>query len=364
MSRFWRKLPRLIAGILVVIVLLIPSALPWALLVYVVGRCWFMPKRGLIGPVQLPANDAFLPSEEVQWWYWTGHLQSEGGRRFGFEVVFFAFDSFLFMRDQLAQAAITDIDGNHFDFKGLLQFHLPNRSKNGFKLSSGKDNKITAIGGNGHDRLHSEIGDYVLDLELKASKPPVLHYGGNAHPYRFGGYTYYYSRPKMEAVGTLSIGGETFKVRGNSWFDRQYGELYQAIHQGWQWFAIELDDNRQIMVFDFKGEDSAVEKAGSISDAEGRNVTLAPHEFKVSVLDQWTSPDTGCSYPSGWEVEVRGEKFIVQPLVKDQELHAGADDVWIGPVYWEGACSVNGAVSGKAYVELNGYCKCAPGVMS
>jgi len=54
---------------------------------------------------------------------------------------------------------------------------------------------------------------------------------------------------------------------------------------------------------------------------------------------------------------VRGEKFTVQPLVKDQELHA-KDVVWVGPVYWEGACSVQGSVAGKAYVELNGYCPC------
>lgn len=357
MSKFWKKLPWIIAGILIVITWFVPSFLPWALLIAVVGVCLFMPRRGLIGPVELPADDAFLPTEQVQWWYWTGHLQTEDGRKFGFEVVFFAFDSFLFMRDQLVQAAITDVEGQRFSFEEFVEFHLPKRIKNGFDLSSGADNKVTAVGGNGQDRLHAAVGDYVLDIELKASQPPALHYGGDAHPYRFGGYTYYYSRPKMATTGSLTIGGEKFSVSGNSWFDRQYGELYQAIQQGWQWFAIELDDNRQIMLFDFKGNDASVEKSGSITDGQGRTVTLAAHEFQVTVLDQWTSPDTGCSYPSGWEVEVRGEIFTVQPLLKDQELHA-KHGFWIGPVYWEGACGVAGAVNGKAYVELNGYCRC------
>lgn len=357
MSKFWKKLPWIIAGILIVIVLLVPPFLPWALLIAVVGYYQFMPKRGLIGPVNLPENDAFLPTQEVQWWYWTGHLQAEDGRRFGFEVVFFAFDSFLFMRDQLVQAAITDVDGQRFSYEEFVEFKLPNRGKNGFNLKSGYGDKVTAVGGDGHDRLHAQVGDYVLDIELQATKPPALHYGGDAHPYRFGGYTYYYSRPKMETKGTLTIAGETFHVSGTSWFDRQYGELFQAIQQGWQWFAIELDDNRQIMLFDFKGSDSAVEKSGSLTDAEGRTVQLGAQDFQVTVLDQWTSPDTGCTYPSGWEVEVRGEKFTVQPLVKDQELH-GHHGFWIGPVYWEGACSVEGAVAGKAYVELNGYCAC------
>lgn len=357
MSKLWKKLPWIIAALLVVLCILKPQLLPWVLLAVAVFVCWFMPKRGLIGPIVLPADDAFLPTEQVQWWYWTGHLQTEDGKRYGFEVVFFSFDSFVIMRDQLVQAAITDIDGNSFSFEEFVEFHLPDKTPDSFNLTSGSGNKVTAKGGGGTDHLHSEVGRYVLDLDLKSTKQPALHYGGDAHPYVFGGYTYYYSRTHMTTTGTLTIDGKQHKVTGTSWFDRQYGELYQAISQGWQWFAIELDDNRQIMLFDFNGNDSSVEKSGSVTDAAGLTTTLAAHEFEVVVLDHWTSPHTGCTYPSGWEVTVRGEKFNVQPAVKDQELRA-KHDFWIGPVYWEGACTVAGAVNGKAYVELNGYCKC------
>lgn len=357
MSKLWKNFHWVIALALAIICLLQPHWTPWILLAAVVFVCLFMPKRGLIGPVALPADDAFLPTEQVQWWYWTGHLKNEEGKRFGFEIVFFTFDSFIFMRDQLVQAAITDVDGNTFHFEEFVEFHLPDKTPNGFNLTSGSDNKVTAIGSNGSDRLHCEIGEYVLDIDLKSTKPPALHYGGDAHPYVFGGYTYYYSRTHMETTGTLSIGGKTHQVTGVSWFDRQYGELYQAITKGWQWFAIELEDNRQIMLFDFKGNDSSVEQSGSVTDASGLTTTLAAHEFEVRILDYWTSPNTGCTYPSGWEVTVRGEKFNIQPLVKDQELR-GQHSFWVGPVYWEGACGISGAVNGKAYVELNGYCKC------
>lgn len=357
MSKLWKKLPWVIALALALFVLKEPQYLPWVLLAVVGFACLFMPKRGLIGPIELPADDAFLPTEQVQWWYWTGHLHTEEGRRFGFEVVFFTFDSFVIMRDQLVQAAITDVDGNSFQFEEFVEFHLPDKTRDGFNFTSGSNGKVTAVGGGGHDRLHSEVGDYVLDLELKSIKQPALHYGGDAHPYVFGGYTYYYSRTRMETAGTLSIGGKTYKVSGTSWFDRQYGELYQAINQGWQWFAIELEDNRQIMLFDFKGNESSVEKSGSITDAQGNTVTLSPHQFEVVVLDYWTSPNTGCTYPSGWKVTLGDETFVVQPLVKDQELR-GQHSFWVGPVYWEGACGVNGSVNGSAYVELNGFCKC------
>jgi Predicted secreted hydrolase len=171
----------------------------------------------------------------------------------------FTFNAFLFMRDQLVQAAITDVNGQRFTYTEFVRFGLPNRSANGFKLSADRHGSISAVGGNGHDRLHSAIGDYILDLDLQATKPPALHYSGDPHPYVFGGYTYYYSRPQMTTTGTLQIAGKTHRVSGTSWFDRQYGELFQAIAQGWQWFAIELADNRQIMLFDFQGDDASVE---------------------------------------------------------------------------------------------------------
>ncbi|CAH1904192.1 Carotenoid 1,2-hydratase [Candidatus Nitrotoga sp. HW29] len=357
MRTIWQKLPWLIVLILMLIVWKYPPLLPWILAVMATFMYWLNLKRGLIGPVTLPADDAFLPTEQVQWWYWTGHLETEDGQRFGFEVVFFSFDVSWFMRDQLVQAAITDVNGNRFQFNEFVEFHLPNKTPNGFNLSVDADKSVTAVGGNGTDHLHSAIGDYVLDIDLQSTKPPALHYGGDAHPYVFGGYTYYYSRTNMATTGTLSIKGKTHKVTGTSWFDRQYGELFQAINKGWQWFAIELADNRQIMLFNFNGEEATVEKSGSITDAQGRTTTLAGHQFDVTILDHWTSPITGCTYPAGWTVTIGSEIFTVQPVVPDQELR-GNHSFWVGPVYWEGACNISGAVSGQAYVELNGYCKC------
>jgi predicted secreted hydrolase len=336
--------------------------LPWLLLLIVITYCIFAPVRGLIGPVQLPEDDAFLPDEDVQWWYWTGHLQTKEGREFGFEVVFFTFDSFLIMQDQLVQVAITDIQNNKFHFKEYIKLHLPDRSKNSFNLSAGDNGEVKAIGGNGKDQLHAEVDGFVFDLNLEATKPVAMHYGGDAHPYVFGGYTYYYSRPHMKTSGSISINGKNYQVTGTSWFDRQYGELYQAIIQGWQWFAIELEDNRQIMLYDIRGKQASVEKSGSITDAKGNTRVLAAHEFDVKILDHWISPNTGCKYPSGWEVSVDGIKMLIQPTVKDQELRA-SHDFWAGPEYWEGDNRVSGDISGKAYVELNGYCRGVEGTI-
>ncbi len=330
------------------------SLISTLLLIFVTWQSYIAPKKSLIGPIELPADDAFLPSQPVQWWYWTGHLKTKQGREFGFETVFFTFDSF--MRDQLVQSAITDVEDNSFHFNEFYDFHLPKDLKNKFDLTSGENNQISAIGGGGSDTLHFEVDNYVVDLKIEEDKKPVLHYGGDAHPYVFGGFTYYYSRVHMTTSGTIKIGDEVFEVSGTTWFDRQYGDLYKAIIQGWQWFAIELDDNRQIMLYDILGKGTEVEKSGSITDAQGNTRLLSRHEFDVKILGKWKSPHTGCTYPSGWEITLDNKKFIVTPQVKDQELHV-KHGYWAGPEYWEGTNTVSGDVSGRAYVELNGFCR-------
>lgn len=331
-------------------------AVPWVLLGVMAVYCLVMPQKGLIGPITLPADDGFRSREDVQWWYWTGHLRTDDGKRYGFEMVFFAFNSLGFFRTQLAQAAITDVDGNSFHFTEYTHYGLPDRTKNQFRLKAGVDDSLRAIGGDGKDHLHSEIDGYVLDLQAEALEKPVLHYQGDAHPYDFGGFTYYYSRERMSARGSLTIDGKAHQVEGIAWFDRQYGDLYPAIVNGWQWFAIQLDDDREIMLFDFRGKSADVERMGSLTEADGRTHPLGPEDYTVEALGEWTSPHTGCTYPMGWLVTIGDLKLKVEPLVVDQELRA-KHHLWVGPEYWEGASAVSGDATGQAYVELNGYCR-------
>lgn len=308
--------------------------------------------------IVLPAADAFLREQDVQWWYWTGHLQTENGRRFGFEIVFFAFNSWIFFKNQLAQAALTDVQNDSFHYREEVEFcSLPHRLPGRFELRAFElgETVIQARGGGGRDRLQCKLGDYELDLELAQETAPVFHYGGGAHDYRFGGYTYYYARERMKTTGTLRIGGEVHAVSGNSWFDRQYGDLYEAIFKGWQWFALTLNDGRSIMLYDFLKEQRA-ERMGSISVGNDSR-SLDKDDFSVNVLKSWRCPASGILFPAAWEVCVDAEIFRVTPQVTDQTL-IGRHGFWIGPEYWEGTCVVTASDEtecGMAYVELNGF---------
>ncbi len=205
------------------------------------GPCRQMP----VGVITLPADEAVHQGEDMEWWYWTGHLKTGDGRWFGFEEVFFR-KTVLGQQGKMAHAALTDIEGGAFPHAVSIQIgdFLP--VPDGFDFSMAGQ---TARGGNGDDILHAEAEGYILDLELIAIKPPVFHHGDGYTDYSFGGYTYYYSRERMAAVGTLAIDGTPMAVSGSAWFDHQWGDIGPALNLGWDWFALQLDDNREIMLF-------------------------------------------------------------------------------------------------------------------
>ncbi len=334
----------------------------WTLLILFINKSFtqIIPRNTTI---DLPHDDAVLPMEIVQWWYWTGHLSSSStpAKTYGFEVcVFLVADN-----SQLIQLAITDVTASTYTFNEEFNVKRPMKLTNSFEFTS---NSLVVKGGNGVDTISANINNvYNLTISLQSLKQPAIHYNGEPHQYSFGGYTYYYSRTSMSVIGTLN----NENISGTAWFDRQYGDLARAITQGWQWFAIELENNVQIMLFDFLGknnEETENESFGSITDENGVTVDIKGHtNFTVVPINQWTSPHTGCVYPSGWVVRVNGESYTVIPDVLDQELYRTADMkkiIGLSPTYWEGKSTVFTAAgqeqAGKAYVELNGFCPKTP----
>lgn len=321
--------------------------------------------------IKLPRDDSMRPDTPVQWWYWTGHLETKSGRQFGFELVFFALniEAELFGRHFLgghflepfegAQAvhyAISDIDKGKFRSRVHYIPGMPKEIENGFDLETLLDveSRIRAHGGNGRDHIRGEVPGYKLEIDVQADAEPVLHYGGEKHDYIFGGDTYYYSREWMNASGTIECDGETHEVEGKIWFDRQWGDLEPSVHKGWQWFAIQLEDTTRIMLVDFRH--CPLERYGSVTDASGETKVLGHGDYELDVLEHWISPHTGIHYPAKWQTEIAGQTLIIVPNIVDQEI----DELWEYPHYWEGSCRIEnleGKVMGKAYVELSGFSK-------
>ena len=66
-----------------------------------------------ITPITFP-RDLAAHNVLTEWWYVTGHLQAEDGRRFGFEFTIFQLRRENSPTGVLAHFAVTDVDGKRF----------------------------------------------------------------------------------------------------------------------------------------------------------------------------------------------------------------------------------------------------------
>ena len=319
-----------------------------------------------------PRDHGPHPDFRTEWWYLTGNLESPDGRRFGYQFTLFrsamaagspARES-AWATDQvyMAHLAVTDVEAE--------SFYAFERFARGAAGLAGAETEPFRVwldswrleGGDDPPpfRLRAENDEVALDLELAAAKPLVLQ--GDAGLSRKGrepgNASYYYAFTRLETSGRLRVGPTELEVGGSSWLDREWStSVLEEGQRGWDWFALQLDDGVDLMVYQMRREDGSSDPAssGSLVDTEGGKTPLASREFELVVLDWWTSPESGARYPSRWRVSVPAEELVltVEPVLSDQELD-------LSVLYWEGAVYVEGIragvpVSGRGYVELTGY---------
>jgi len=157
----------------------------------------------------------------------------------------------------------------------------------------------------------------------------------------------------MATSGTIRVGGESFRVKGLSWLDREWStSALDRDQQGWDWFALHLDDGRDIMYYQLRKKDGSVDpfSSGTLVGAEGGSRHLKREEVRLEALSWWKSPKSGASYPSAWRMRIpaQGIDLEIAPRLADQELVTGFR-------YWEGAVAVRGSVGGSGYLEMTGY---------
>jgi predicted secreted hydrolase len=339
-------------------------------------------------PVVLPRDDG--PHDRLtEWWYYTGHLAAADGRTFGFEYVVFRAERGSFPVSWASHLAITDESANRFAFGQRSEIgpqvdrspRDASGTPSGFALAvagSGASGQPattsvpwTMAGSGGNDSLAAALGPaeaagspmplgFGVQLGLTPLAPPALHGRHGWVDFGAAGGSYYYSRTRMAATGTLLVDGERIPVTGTAWFDHQWGDFIAVGGGGWDWFAINLDDGTDLTVSLVRSADGTYPLVyGTLVLPDGSSRSVARTEISVDTLGRWTSPQTGASYPSGWRVRVSGAGLdvTVVPTVRDQELDTRPTT---GVVYWEGSQRVTGTrsgrpVSGKGYVELTGY---------
>jgi len=205
-----------------------------------------------------------------------------------------------------------------------------------------------------------ESGLVAIDLLLRETRDPLYHgeRGLSQKGAEAGNASYYYSLVGVETTGTIIAGDTTATVNGLSWMDHEFGtSALSRDAVGWDWFSLQLDNEMAIMFAQIRNEDGSASGnfEGTLADDQGRQQTITSDDFTLEVLDQWTSPRTGITYPAAWRVAFPAWDMVleVRPILADQEME-------VSFVYYEGAIEVAGEiagepVAGRGYVELTGY---------
>jgi len=147
-----------------------------------------------------------------------------------------------------------------------------------------------------------------------------------------------------------------------SWMDHEFSSNQLNEEQiGWDWFSVQLDNGTELMIYQIRKQGEAIElnSSGTWVDAEGKGSHLVLDEYSIQAGGQWTSEQSGTTYPAHWMLEVPKHdiRLEVTPEMANQELHNLRS---ISTSYWEGSVKVSGTVkgkpvTGKGYVELVGY---------
>jgi predicted secreted hydrolase len=325
---------------------------------------------------RFPSDHGPHPEYRNEWWYATGNLDGDDGRRFGFELTLFRFalsasppeDASAWRSNQvyIGHLALTDVDTGSFRVaqrysRGALG--LAGATADPVRVWLEDWEMSVPPSGDGAAAMPWHIraagDDFGLDLTLAPAKDPVLNGrdGLSQKSAEPGNASYYYSLTRLDAVGTVAAGGMSRAVSGSAWIDREWGSSALARNQqGWDWFALQLEDGTELMYYQLRLDDGSIDamSSGTWVLEDGRSRRLEAGDVILEVLDHWDSP-AGGRYPMGWRLAVPGIALDVRirPVLESQELVTNVR-------YWEGAVDVDGSrgdnrVRGRGYVELTGY---------
>jgi predicted secreted hydrolase len=318
-------------------------------------------------PMAFPRDYGSHPNFRTEWWYVTGWLSTQSGESLGFQITFFrtrpdiaADNPSAFAPRQLliAHCAISDPKRGR-----LWQDQRIRRA--GFGLAEAvqgdtevwiDDWSLKRRAGVYEAKIAAE--DFAIGVELADTQPPLIN--GDAGVSRKGpepaSASYYYSLPHMTVAGNITRGGEPTRVTGEAWFDHEWSSEYlDDAAQGWDWIGINLDHGAALMAFRIRGVDGSVRWAGgTYRGGDGKVDILQAAAVRFDAVRTWTSPRTGSQYPVEWRVDAGSHRFVLRPLMDDQENDTRLST---GAIYWEGAVRAYEAERpvGRGYLELTGY---------
>jgi len=324
-----------------------------------------------------PNDHASHPTYKTEWWYYTGHLETEQHQKLGYELTFFRIGVPLRNPPLRTAWSLQNLYAAHFAISDEQhkQFEVAEKlNRRHVGAAGAADNRYWVFNEDwfvvqpdptqGKFHLQADNEKYKIDLWLAAQKPVVIHGmdGVSQKADCKGCASHYYSYTRLATSGKLWQNGKPTKVTGLSWMDHEFGSNQLTEKQtGWDWFSIQLDNNTELMLYVLRNQDKTLDpnSSGTLIDADGKSKHIKASDFKITSSKTWKSNKTQGVYPMNWEIDIPTEKLHLKltPTFEAQELVTNRSTQ---VAYWEGSTQVEGTldtqpIKGQAYVEMTGY---------
>ena len=331
---------------------------------------------------RLHQDDPRMNEHYIEWLYFTGILRDEHARLWGYQVTLWQIrlpvsDQNLFVYD----VALSDVTySRHLARRTLPDFsEMPSPSTvtqegnlwsyEAPTLTIAHDEETDVWEIHAQDTRLADGTDVVppnFTLELTLRNDKLTYYtqipgglgpiGGCEHDLEtLDGYTYYYTHPALGTTATLTLGDQTLTLRGETWFDHQWGN-FNHCRLAWDWFSFRLNDGGYVMIFhtlDAYGEPIPDLVGMTYIDPQSGDMRYwyGGHALSAEPLRYWEDPHSGVEYPLAWQVQTPVGTFGVLPLFDDQAMPPSRQP------YWEGVISVRegglaGEEVGLGYLEV------------
>ena len=303
------------------------------------------------------------PQHRIEWWYLTANLETRGGKPLGLQWTQFRQS----LQPRPAESEAPDPEAWPLEAAWMAHGAVSYEGEHRFaeKLARGDvghagarvdpfrvwldDWRLEAVPGSDMWRLQVTGDGWSYDLQLTGTRDVVAHgVEGFSAKSVSGEGSMYFSLVDLQIGGTVTLGDRSLEVSGKGWFDREWSSQFlKAGQQGWDWFALHLEDGNKLMAFRLR-EDGGAYSSGSWIGADGQLEALDRDDLTLSPT-RWHESQRG-RVPVEWRLTIPQHKV-------DLTVAAPPGNYWNAGLYpyWESPVSVAGSHQGVGYMELTGY---------
>ncbi|MFN2409395.1 MAG: lipocalin-like domain-containing protein [Halomonas sp.] len=335
------------------------------------------PQADAYTPLSFPEDHGPHPDYRIEWWYLTANLEDDQGEPLGLQWTLFRQaltppgerpGPSPWSADQVWMAHMGISQGEtHVAAERFARSHSEHANgQAGVKATpfeawiddwslespseaNFEDFTLQAYSGEGAER-------FGYTLTLSAQGPLVWHgeNGFNAKTVEGQG-SRYYSQPFLSIRGRVTLNGQTRKVSGQGWLDREWSsQLLSQEQTGWDWFSLHLEDGRKLMAYRLRGggTDGGDYVFAHLLAADGQTQIIGPDRAMLTPLETQTVANR--DIPTRWSLTLPDADLQLT-------VEARHPNRWMPTTvpYWEGDVVVRQAEKqapiGEGYLEMTGY---------